>query len=190
MAIILSIYIIIICSSLSMILTVNPVYGLKFLILIFLNFAFLLIYFNMDYLGFIFIMVYVGAVTILFLFVVMMLDIKQNLIHSSNYLTIGFLFVILLFFVLFNIIHVNFESINSYELINYKYHLDYYVNISSLNIIGILLFNYYNVNLLLVGFILLVATVGSIYLTYTTESIAVRKQKNQLDRTSTIYVIY
>lgn len=189
MEFIIIIYIIIICSSLSMILTSNPVYGLKFLILIFLNFSFLLIYFNINYLGFIFIMVYVGAVTILFLFVVMMLDIKQSLIHSSNYLTIGFLFVLLLFFILFNIIHFNVTSLKQYELINnfyfFKYHQNY---ISNINILGILLFNYYFITLLLVGLILLVATIGSIYLTYTTESIAIKKQMTQFDRTSNIYL--
>ena len=88
-------------------------------------------------------MVYVGAVTILFLFVVMMLDIKQSLIHSSNYLTIGFLFVLLLFFILFNIIHFNVASLKQYELVNnfffFKYHQTY---ISNINILGILLFNY------------------------------------------------
>lgn len=82
----------------------NPVHSVLFLILVFCNAAGLLILLDLDFFAMIFLVVYVGAIAVLFLFVVMMLNIKLTEINENilRYLPIGgvigliFLFEILL----------------------------------------------------------------------------------------------
>lgn len=197
MNIILISYLIMICASICMILTTNPVYGLKFLIVIFLNFGFILVYYNVIYLGFIFIMVYVGAVTILFLFVVMMLDIKFNIMSNTNYLTVGFLFTFLFTLILFNLLNNSHNEIPSILVYNNSVNVNFYSHVSDLlydfnvlQVIGVLIFNYLYVYLLTIGVLLLVATVGAIYLTHNTEAVAIRKQYMQTDRSNSLYYVF
>lgn len=85
----------------------NPVYSVLFLILVFCNSAGLILLLNLDFFALIFLIVYVGAIAVLFLFVVMMLNIKLTEVHESifHYLPIGgfvgFIFF-LEFYFLFN----------------------------------------------------------------------------------------
>jgi len=82
----------------------NPVHSVLFLILVFCNAAGLLILLDLDFFAMVFLVVYVGAIAVLFLFVVMMLNIKLAEIHENvlRYLPIGgligliFLFEVLL----------------------------------------------------------------------------------------------
>lgn len=69
----------------------NPVHSVLFLILVFCNAAGLLILLNLDFFAMIFLIVYVGAIAVLFLFVVMMLNIKLAEINESilRYLPVG-----------------------------------------------------------------------------------------------------
>lgn len=194
MTLILISYLIMISASICMILTNNPVYGLKFLILIFLNFGFILVFYNVIYLGFIFIMVYVGAVTILFLFVVMMLDVKYNLVNNNNYLTVGFLFSFLISLVLFNLLNDSHNEVPNILNVNvWECQLGSNINIydhSILESIGIIIFNYLFVYLITIGVLLLIATVGAIYLTHNTEAIAIRKQYMQNDNVNSFFYVF
>src|SRR6478735_5134102 len=82
----------------------NPVHSVLFLILVFFNAAGLLILLGLDFFAMIFLVVYVGSIAVLFLFVVMMLNIKLAEINEKKlrYLPVGgvlgllFLFEILL----------------------------------------------------------------------------------------------
>ena len=56
----------------------NPVYSVLFLILVFCNVSGILLLLNLDFFAMVFLVVYVGAIAVLFLFVVMMLNIKLN----------------------------------------------------------------------------------------------------------------
>lgn len=80
----------------------NPVYSVLFLILVFCNTAGLLLLLNLDFFALVFLIVYVGAIAVLFLFVVMMLNIKLAEMQESIffYLPIGG-FVGLIFFIEF-----------------------------------------------------------------------------------------
>ena len=73
-----------IISAIMVIYIQNPVHAILFLILAFCNISFLMILLGAEFLGLIFIMVYVGAVAVLFLFVVMMLDIRQQVAVTWN----------------------------------------------------------------------------------------------------------
>ncbi len=84
----------------------NPVHSVLFLILVFLNAAGLLILIGLEFFAMIFLVVYIGAIAVLFLFVVMMLNIKLAEINDKKYryLPIGGLLGILLIVLVFCII--------------------------------------------------------------------------------------
>lgn len=69
----------------------NPVHSVLFLILVFLNSAGLLLLLGLDFFAMLFLVVYVGAIAVLFLFVVMMLNIKSAEISEKKlrYLPVG-----------------------------------------------------------------------------------------------------
>lgn len=76
----------------------NPVRCVLFLVLTFISSSVLWILVEAEFLALILVLVYVGAVMTLFLFVVMMLDIDTESLHSNmlRYLPIGFIVVALL----------------------------------------------------------------------------------------------
>jgi NADH:ubiquinone oxidoreductase subunit 6 (subunit J) len=65
-------------AGLGVIISKNPVHSVIFLILVFCNATGLLLLFKIELLAMMFIIIYVGAIAVLFLFVVMMLNIKIN----------------------------------------------------------------------------------------------------------------
>jgi len=74
-----------ILGSLSLlVLMLNTIHSLLLLIEIFIFGAFLLFFFNVEFLGLIFLMIYLGAILVLFLFVVMMLDIKTSSVQNDD----------------------------------------------------------------------------------------------------------
>jgi NADH-quinone oxidoreductase subunit J len=165
--------IIIIFSSFFIFLSNNPVHSVLFLIFTIFNSSVILFLFNAEFLGLIFIIVYVGAIAILFLFVVMMLNVK---IVQLNFLSFIPLIIILSFISFFKIVtffetlftEYNFLDINSYTLL-----ID---NLSNIDVIGQSLYNYYLSVFLIAGFILLVAMIGAICLTLNFSS----SRKNEL----------
>ncbi len=66
-------------ASTMVIISRNTVYSVFFLILVFVTISFLFIMIGAEFLGMILLIVYVGAVAVLFLFVVMMLNITEQL---------------------------------------------------------------------------------------------------------------
>ena len=62
----------------------NTVYSVFFLILVFISIAILFIMIGAEFLGMIMLIVYVGAVAVLFLFVVMMLNINEQLTERPS----------------------------------------------------------------------------------------------------------
>ncbi|KAH8963111.1 hypothetical protein BDL97_05G135700, partial [Sphagnum fallax] len=78
-------------SSVMVIRAKNPVHSVLFFILVFFNTSGLLVLLGLDFFAMIFLVVYVGAIAVLFLFVVMMLNIKIAEIHENvlRYLPVG-----------------------------------------------------------------------------------------------------
>lgn len=74
-----------------MIIVHNPVHSVFNLIFVFVNASAMLILLDVEYLAIIFLIVYVGAVSILFLFVVMMFNIKLVELkeNTTRFLPIG-----------------------------------------------------------------------------------------------------
>jgi NADH-quinone oxidoreductase subunit J len=158
----------------------NPVHSVLFLILTFLGVSGLLLLSELDFLPLMFIIIYVGAIAVLFLFVVMMLDIKISEIKgdSFKYLPLGsFLGFIFCFEVLINTSQSIAISTNDLDFflydINWLTKIDYISNIKAL---GQLLYTHYFLYFLESGIILLVAMVGAIVLTLEFEKKPVHKQ--------------
>ncbi len=78
-------------SAIMVIQSSNPVHSVLFLILVFLNSAGLLLLLGLDFFAMLFLVVYVGAIAVLFLFVVMMLNVKSAEISEKKlrYLPVG-----------------------------------------------------------------------------------------------------
>ena len=104
-------------SSLMIILSQNSIYSVLFLVLSFVSSANILFLLECEYRSLIFIIIYVGAIAVLFLFVVMMLDIKTMYLakDSLKYFPfgsfLGFVFLLEILTVIPNI----FESTNSLQ---------------------------------------------------------------------------
>jgi NADH-quinone oxidoreductase subunit J len=166
-----------------------------FLVLVFLSAAGLLFCLEVEFLALSFIIVYVGAIAILFLFVVMMLDIKivDNSLSSFNY---GTLALLLCFLFSIGIILPLFEGVSVYPhhetsffgniklLLNlgasntehpYIFWLNQIDFITNLESIGQILYTYYFVFFLMSGFILFVSMTGALMLTLTLKK-SVKKQ--------------
>ena len=109
---------IIICSIL-VIIAKNPVHSILYLILVFCASSLLLVSIGSEFLGIIFIVVYVGAIAVLFLFVIMMLNIKIIELNENiiRYLPLTFI----IFFILFIQIFIYSDFIN---IVDSFYYID------------------------------------------------------------------
>lgn len=112
----------------------NPVHSVLFLILVFCNSAGLLILLEAEFLALIFIVVYVGAIAVLFLFVVMMLNVKITEIQDEvlQYLPIGGLIGIVFLLEIFLIIEGDFVSLINPNQDNAVY-IDWFAQIDSIS---------------------------------------------------------
>ena len=153
----------------------NPVHSVLFLILVFFNGAGLLVLLGLDFFAMIFLVVYVGAIAVLFLFVVMMLNVKLTEIHERKlrYLPIGGLLGILFLFEIFLIVDNDFipwlgapaQQLTLFPDQTYTGWSALVSLLTPLEAIGTLLYTYYFSFFLLASCILLVAMIGAIVLT-------------------------
>ena len=132
-----------------------------------------------EFLALIFIVVYVGAIAVLFLFVVMMLNVKITEIQDEvlQYLPIGGLIGIVFMLEIILIIDGDFVSLINPSAENPVY-IDWFAQvdpITNIQTLGNVLYTDYVLFFLLAGVILLVAMVGAIVLTMSTRS-SVRRQ--------------
>ena len=176
---------ILILSALAIITVQNPIYSVLFLVLNFVTAAGLLFLLECEFLSLLFIVIYVGAIAVLFLFVIMMLDVK--ILGGSKdffkYIPIGSFIGGIFLFEISLIIHQTFEngayfntqfgidSVNFHN--NYYLDIDFFTDIMS---IGQLMYTYYIVQFLAAGFILLLAVIGAVVLTMNNKSQTTKKQ--------------
>lgn len=158
----------------------NPIHSILFLVLVFCNSAGLLLLLETEFLAMIFLVVYVGAIAVLFLFVVMMLNIRVTELKESlfRYIPIGGLVLIVFFLEILSVINgdlVPFFSSTSLNidsqtlLFQKELNLILWSNninpITNIEAIGELLYTYYFYAFLMASLILLVAMIGAILLT-------------------------
>lgn len=144
--------------------TKNPVHSVFFLILVFCNTAGLLVLLGLDLFAMILLIVYVGAIAVLFLFVVMMLNIKIAEIQDNvlRYLPIGILFLLEVILIIDTDLLPQLES---NEVLTYTAYASKVNSWSNIESIGNLLYTTYSLFFLLASIILLVAMIGAIVLT-------------------------
>jgi NADH-ubiquinone oxidoreductase chain 6 len=163
----------------------NPVHSVLFLIFVFCNVAGLLILLGLDFFAMIFLVVYVGAIAVLFLFVVMMLNIKLVEINENilRYLPIGGLIGLIFLFEIFLIVdsdlipilHIDSQfSLSSLytaelnQLAADSFYIQWPVlvnRVSNIESIGQLIYTYYFYYFIMASLVLLVAMIGAIVLT-------------------------
>ena len=169
-----------IIASLFVIFTKNPVFATLFLIFTFTNISSLLFLFNFEFLPISFLVIYVGAIAVLFLFVLMMLNIKLAELQE-NYVTllpISFIFSIIflanfifLFRSEFLLLHLSNANAILFlsDTLNVTAQNINFSNLLGLNnnlkTIALSLYTDYLVAFLIAGYILLLAMVAAIVLT-------------------------
>lgn len=172
-----------ILTAISVIISKNPILSVLFLIGLFIGIAIYLVLIGLTFLGISYLLVYVGAVSILFLFILMLLNVRISELVSETKNSIPLVFITA---ICFNIPASNLTS-NSISLMNTEYSLskmlaNFFNNnilysVSSpnwdnnlvpnnhINSIGNIMYTSHNVWLILVSLILLLAMVGAIVIT-------------------------
>lgn len=172
--------ILIICLAFFIVFTRNSISSLLALVLIYVLFAILFLILGAEFLAILLIIVYVGAISILFLFVIMMLNLRiievRNIVY--NYLPIS-LFIFIHFFLL--IVYIIFNDI-SFISDNIMYGIYKFLNnpgVTYVNIVLLadLLYNHYYYLLFFCADILLLALIGSISIT-----VDFKYRNNKVDR--------
>jgi len=163
----------------------NTVYSVFFLILVFINVSILFIMIGAEFLGMIMLIVYVGAVAVLFLFVVMMLNIAEQLTERSsrkgliNNISVGSIVGVIIFLELLVVVggwkyKGTFVPLSATNL-----NLD----ISNTHALGNVLYTDYIHLFQISGMILLVAMIGAITLTFSKrENIKRQSYFSQIER--------
>ena len=176
-------------SGIFIIITKNPIVSVLYLILLFASISCYLIFIGIKFIGISYILVYVGAVSILFLFILMLINIRvSELISDTNNNIPLAIIAIIAFFIPFsnlvpdtksNLNESSFEFSRILESITNTSQISYVtsnswdsnlVDITDIISIGNIMYTSYSMWLIITSIILLLAMVGSIVITI--------KQKN------------
>ena len=173
--------------SLFVVILPNPVYALICLILVFFSAAVFLLSINVNFLAMIYLIIYIGAIAILFLFVIMMFDLRElqkqsNKINDYSFLSISFSFCFLVLYKFYGLLldhmatFVDYDKyFNDFAKIKFE-SLRYFLTYQHTDtlLFGTLLYDYYSYLFLISALILLTSMLGSIILALsTTEEITV-----------------
>lgn len=144
--------------------SVNPIHSLLLLILLFFESSIVLSLLNLEFVSILFILIYVGAIAILFLFVIMMLQLKFNDLEVLFFLPFvcGLNFT---FFIFVSMFYQPYTFMFTYLMSNnFLCYENVEESFTEIFMIGQAMFNYLIICFLLAGLILLVALLGSIVL--------------------------
>jgi len=158
-----------------------PVFAVISLIISFFLSAFFLMYLGAEFLAFVLLVVYIGALAVLFLFVVMLLDLRLFSFYSSigqgklilfekRYIFFFSFLTFLLFFVSYLTDFKSFfflsvlPSTFSYHYLYFDWILFFY-SFSNIYVFGVLIYNFCFFPFILTGLLLLVALIAAINIT-------------------------
>jgi NADH-ubiquinone oxidoreductase chain 6 len=114
-------------ASIMVITTKNPIQSLMSLIGLFGFIAVYLILCGLTFIGFSYLIVYIGAVSILFLFILMLINIRSSELQSnnSNSIPLALFIVLLINYVVFEVLPYSIAILNNYSnKINNSIYLD------------------------------------------------------------------
>nr|QUL58720.1 NADH-ubiquinone oxidoreductase subunit 6 [Aspergillus japonicus] len=168
----------------------NPIVSVLFLIGLFVNIAGLLILVGYNYIGLSYILVYVGAVSILFLFILMLINIRISELFSetNNDLTLALLITLLFYNIILQALPLNLQdkivsSLSNiytsvynelFNIIDLKQEIAYasskgwdnsLVEFTHITGIGNIMYTSYSIWLIISSVILLLGMVGAIVIT-------------------------
>ena len=108
------IYLLSILFGILTIINKNPIISVLFLIGLFLNISSLLIFIGFSFIGLSYILVYVGAVSILFLFILMLINIRISELsnETNNNIPLAILAVMLFYFIIGQILPIDLVNNN------------------------------------------------------------------------------
>ena len=160
---------ILIISASFVITTRNPLHSVLCLVCCFLSASISLFLLENEFLALFFLIIYLGAIAILFLFVVMMLDIKYKDFQTSKlYFPAGCLIGVTAFFE----ISKAFSSFSSKDSNQSGEVFNHYINwydlldsLSDINTLGQIFYTHYVLQILIAGLILYIAVIGVSFLT-------------------------
>ena len=181
-------------ASIMVIVSKNAVYSVFFLILVFVTVSFLFIMIGAEFLGMILLIVYVGAVAVLFLFVVMMLNITEQIKKKStrkgfvNNISVGSIAGLIIFLELLVVIG-GWKYKGSFIPLSLR---NINLDISNTHALGNVLYTDYIHLFQISGIILLVAMIGAITLTFSKRDNVKRQsyfQQIQRDKESAVSLV-
>jgi NADH-ubiquinone oxidoreductase chain 6 len=165
----------------------NPIVSVLFLIGLFAGISSYLIIIGLTFIGLSYLIVYIGAVSILFLFILMLINIRISELESNtrNSMLLAINIILLFNYSFSKVLPYNIKMFNSSSYIdsNYEYETAsslnsdnlYYVTgtlwdgnlaeMGHITSIGNIMYTNYNVWLIMASFILLLAMVGAIVIT-------------------------
>nr|YP_009158766.1 NADH dehydrogenase subunit 6 [Crella elegans]AKO90223.1 NADH dehydrogenase subunit 6 [Crella elegans] len=154
-------------SSIMVISALGPVHSVLWLILAFSSAVVLFIFLKVEFIALIFLIVYVGAISILFLFVIMMLNLTdlKGLLDMSNYIPAGFLIGIVCFFEILLFLNLGPDSLKGADYFRW----DFIEKFNNIQALGLVLYTDYAYLFLLASFVLLIALMGAMIISYSVE---------------------
>ena len=182
-----------ILSGIFVIISKNPIVSVLFLIGLFLSIACYLLVLGINFIGLSYLLVYVGAVSILFLFILMLINVRisELFTDTSNSIPLALLIVVSFSYFAHQVLPINLSSFNlnetsGYFILDYKF-INYIKGSSSnsselmfvtskiwdgslaetthITSIGNIMYTSYSIWLILTSIILLLAMVGAIVIT-------------------------
>nr|YP_009391107.1 NADH dehydrogenase subunit 6 [Esteya vermicola]ARV88391.1 NADH dehydrogenase subunit 6 [Esteya vermicola] len=125
--------ILVIFSGIFVILSNNPIISLLFLIGLFGGISSYLLIIGLSFLGISYLVVYIGAISILFIFVLMLINIRMSELqsHTSNSIPLAISIAILFNYSLFQILPYNIAILNNSN--NYLNNILYSINLNKID---------------------------------------------------------
>lgn len=174
-------YLLIIICGIFTITMKNPIISVLFLIGLFSSIASYLILLGLSFIGLSYLIVYVGAVSILFLFILMLINIRISELQNNTSNSIPLIIILIVIFCnpLFKLLPFNTIILNdnSNFIINMEINVKnilfvvsnvwdgYLTEFDHITSIGNIMYTNYNIWLIITSFILLLAMIGAIVIT-------------------------
>ena len=173
--------IIIMSCSLAVIFTKSTIHSIIYLVLSFLTCSVFLFMIECEFFALLFLIIYVGAIAVLFLFVIMMLDLKilpRNKSTNLKYTMFGIFVGLNFFYFVDQTFNAYYES-NPYvdNVLIPNIHINYFNEdeISEIAVIGQILYTQYVLQFLIAGVLLTLAVIGVCVLTLNPRGIKQKK---------------
>lgn len=176
-------YIIAILCGILVIISKNPIVSVLFLIGLFLSISCYLILLGLNFIGLSYLLVYIGAVSILFLFILMLINVRisELLIDTTNSIPLAIILGIAFDYSVNSVLpYITVNNYDTYNIINVFSSVSNSVGLiyvtsklwdgnlaenSHISSIGNIIYTNYSIWLILASIILLLAMVGAIVIT-------------------------